>query len=97
MSDEMMQTVTFWIYSGIVIIAFVGLLEIIWSERQKQSLRATQRRGTAPGRGGTVLYHSGFDQADGTPVPGSSRAWTVPKDPQQYAKGFVPGNRNRND
>jgi len=93
----MIQTVTFWIYSGIGIIAFVGMLAIIWSERRKKLPRASQRRGTEPGSGATVLYHSGYDQADGTPVPGSSRAWIVPRDPKDYAKGFVPGNRNRND
>ena len=49
-------------------------------------------RGSAPGSGYhrlTSHYSSGLG--------GHDTSWTVPRDPQEYARRFVPANRRKND
>lgn len=83
--------------TGIAILC--GLVLILVALRAAQSIRHDREkhgdgRGSAPGKGYHVIdssYHSGG--AGG----GHSSEFRVPKDPQTYARLFVPHERKRKD
>ena len=58
----------------------------------RSASRHGPRRGVAPGQGAPPLHAS--LSPDG---PDRSRSWTVPQDPQAYAKTFVPARARRED
>ncbi|MEL6689094.1 MAG: hypothetical protein AAFP28_02140 [Pseudomonadota bacterium] len=66
--------------------AIIGLL--VWKAISVvRNERGTTERGTAPGEGHTTIhaeYSSGFS--------GNSTSYDIPKDPQAYARRFVPLN-----
>lgn len=49
-----------------------------------------QGRGTTPGKGHTTL-HSQYSSGLG----GQSRSYQVPRDPQEYAKRFIPKGKQK--
>ena len=80
---------------GFVLVVILGAINMIL-QRAIRRKHGPARQGTEPGDGQTVLtttFRAGGVFSNGW----STKAWTVPKDPQEYAKGFVPGNRHRND
>ncbi|WP_136441520.1 hypothetical protein [Pacificoceanicola onchidii] len=65
----------------VVLIAVVAVALAVVSERQNPG-----KRGSAPGSGHHEL-HSRYTSGVGG---GHERSWKVPRDPQEYAKLFIP-------
>lgn len=64
----------------------IGAVWIFWSVREElRKLNVHKQRGTEPGQGYTV-QHANIAAGKLS----QSTTWNVPKDPQQYAKFFVP-------
>ena len=76
---------------GIVTVVGIGL--IVRSEVRKTNGGSARSRGVAPGQGSTVLHAPSLNPSMGRGFGESSRTWVVPKDPQTYAKGMMPGRR----
>lgn len=79
----MVWTTPIVVLSGMLIAVLLArAVWVVWHER-----RSPPERGTEPGRGYTEIeanYHSGG------PGGGHSSIIRVPKDPQEYARSFVP-------
>lgn len=76
-----------YLIAGFGIILVLGVVGIVRSNFAKQ--KGPPNRGTAPGQGATILHASMRTSAGN----GSSRTWSVTKDPNEYAKGMMPGRR----
>ena len=75
-----------WITIGSAIVIVMLLARAVQVLRQEQN----EPRGTAPGKGYTVIESHYISGGAGG---GDSVTYTVPKDPQEYAKAFVPTER----
>ncbi len=83
-----------YILAVLVLITIIGVLAIVRSTGRSSGRNGpSETRGTAPGQGSTVLHAPSLNPSRGHGFGENSRTWTVPKDPQQYAKGMMPGNR----
>jgi hypothetical protein len=76
----------------VILSALVLLLAVL---RGLQALRHTKdtERGSLPGKGYHTIEANYFSGGGGGGQPGEFR---VPRDPQEYARTFIPGNR-KND
>ncbi|QBY00336.1 hypothetical protein E2K80_05940 [Rhodophyticola sp. CCM32] len=80
-----------YIWGGFAVLTLLGAIGIVLSFRRRH-LAVRRPRGTAPDDGDTILHTSmGSSQSWG--AGHASRIWRVTKDPQQYAKAFVPGRK----
>ena len=78
-----------WLFSLLFALPFIGIVAVIWVvEWRKQIKHGKPRRGTAPGEGDTLVNH-GIELGGGS-GGGHPTAHRVTKDPQHYAKAFVP-------
>ncbi len=75
--------------TGLTIPVLIGLIlavtVVIGIVRQRQERLDDSRRGSPPGTGYHKL-HSHYSSGLG----GHDTSWTVPRDPQEYARRFVP-------
>jgi len=71
------------------LILAVLVARAIWVVKSEQSAP----RGTAPGDGETEIISEYASGVGG----GERRTYTIPKDPQEYAKAFVPRDKRTND
>jgi len=77
-----------------LIIILVVLIIIVAGLRAAQSIRHTKgtERGSLPGKGHHIIeanYHSGGGGG------GQSSQFRVPRDPQEYAKTFIPKDKRK--
>ncbi|THH38361.1 hypothetical protein E4Z66_01965 [Aliishimia ponticola] len=75
----------------VILSALVLLLAVL---RGAQSLRHTKdsERGSLPGKGDHIIHS---DYSSGGGGGGHATSYTIPKDPQEYAKRFVPREKPR--
>jgi hypothetical protein len=81
--------VNVWLFSALFALPFAGIVVIagIADLRQRQK-HGRPRRGTPPGQGDTLVNHG--NEMGGGHGGGHPTAHRVTKDPQLYAKAFVP-------
>jgi hypothetical protein len=87
-----------WPYIMAILVALtvVGVAAIIWTQGRSSGRNGPAKtRGTEPGQGSTLVHAASLNPSNGNSFGESSRTWTVPKDPQAYAKGMMPGNRKK--
>jgi hypothetical protein len=77
-----------------MIAVLCGLVVLVAALRARQAVRHDRhdRRGSAPGKGYHVIdasYHSGGGGG------GQSAEFRVPRDPQEYARLFIPKDRKK--
>lgn len=81
--------------TGIALSATLGaaiLVVLAWRTRRIMRAERGQRRGSPPGRGHHVLRSEYFSGGGGG---GEAREYTVPRDPQDYARFHVPRNKRK--
>ena len=76
-----------WISLAIVVVLLVRALAVVRRERHDE-------RGAEPGTGYHVIDSSYFSGGGGG---GHQSQFRVPRDPQEYAKGFVPRSKDRKE
>lgn len=75
---------------GLMAIVFVAaIVGMIWSELRKSPVQK-KKQGVEPGQGGTIA-HGGLGSGENS----HASAIVVPRDPQAYAKGMMPGRKGR--
>ncbi|UZD92344.1 hypothetical protein [Cognatishimia activa] len=75
-----------WVYVIAIVGGIIGSIAIIITTLKRGVPR--KPKGTAPGQGSSLIVGgAGASSGEGG---GTSRAYTVPKDPNEYAKAFVP-------
>lgn len=91
-----MTGAAFWITAAVVAVV-VGLLIVglIRHDRHRRT-HGPRKRGVEPGQGDQILHAGERLAFIGAGNEDASRIWRVTRDPQQYAKGFVP-DRNRKE
>ncbi|MEM7724529.1 MAG: hypothetical protein AAF376_19485 [Pseudomonadota bacterium] len=81
------------IWLAVGLIGALGVLAIFLSEvwKRRPSYKKA-KRGVAPGDQNASVLHTTYDSSGWFAASQNRRSltWTVPKDPQQYAKAFVP-------
>ena len=76
---------------GFAIATAIGLVVIVRDHRRRVR-HGRMPRGTAPGRGDTIL-HGNERTFLGDGLEDASRGYRVTRDPQRYAQAFVPRGR----
>lgn len=78
-----------WLFSALFALPFVGIVVIAGiADLRRRQKHGRPRRGTAPGQGDTLVNHG--NEMGGGHGGGHPTAHRVTKDPQLYAKAFVP-------
>lgn len=78
-----------WVVPTAIVVAI--LVALGWRTGVVMRSERGQRRGAAPGQGRHVLRSEYFSGGGGG---GEARDYTVPKDPQDYARLFVPKDKH---
>ena len=84
-----MTTLSAYIALFIVLLLTLRAIWVLRSEARRDD--GGRPRGTAPGEGYTEIESDYFSGVGG----GSQSVTRVPKDPQEYARAFVPGRRGK--
>ncbi|MBV0911538.1 hypothetical protein [Anianabacter salinae] len=91
-----MTGLAFWIVGALCAgLAVLGIAGILREDRRRRT-HGKRKQGTPPGQGDQLLHAGERIAFIGAGNEDASRVWRVTRDPQDYAKGFVPG-RNRKD
>jgi hypothetical protein len=81
---EFLTTPVFLISATIIVVLAVRATYVVRQEKDDQ-------RGSLPGKGDHIIEANYFSGGGGG---GSASSYKVPKDPQDYAKAFVPRNKD---
>ena len=87
-----MLSLSFWITLVFAVLTVAGVYGIVQSHKHRE-MYGRKKRGVEPGEGDQLLYAGERTAFLGDGNEDASRVYRVTRDPQVYAKAFVPGSK----
>jgi hypothetical protein len=90
----MIASLSFWLAVVFAALTVAGVYGIVQSHNHRE-MYGRKKRGVEPGQGDQYLVAGERTAFFGEGNPDASRGYRVTRDPQVYARAFVPGQRKK--